>query len=186
MVFADCFMIAHMVFIENHSTTGSAVQQFRTLRRKSKNFLRQPLRMWFIPVWLLLGLAKALIFIVSFRRLAPRLGVPLGPVSWVPLLDPEQERMALNIGRIVRMAARYTPWNSNCFPQAAVARLLLGIYGIPYALYFGLMREPSSTQLKAHAWVAAGRIRVTGGESFGRFTTVCCFVAPGLQGAAES
>lgn len=150
------------------------------IRRKAQNFRHQPrfIQFWLIPVWLILGISKALIFTVSFRRLAPRLGTPIGAIAWVPLLDPRQEARALQIGRVVRLAARYTPWESNCFPQAVAARVLLGMYGIPYALHFGLMRDPDSAELQAHAWVAAGRVPVTGGVSFGRFAVVGCFVAP--------
>jgi len=157
---------------------------FRVLVRKARSFLHQPasIQIGLLPVFLLLGLAKALILIVPFRRLAPRLGVSVGVSPWVPVLEPGQEARALLVGRLVRLAARYTPWDSNCFPQAVVARLLLGLYGIPYALYFGVMRNDQSAEMKAHAWVVAGRIRVTGGTSFGRFTVVGCFVSPGLVG----
>lgn len=154
----------------------------KTIRRKAAAFLRKPLwtQLWFLPTWLLLGLAKVIIFTVSFRRLAPRLGVARGIDPWVPLLEPAEEILALQIGRLIRLAARYTPWDSNCFPQAVVARLLLGFYHIPYVIFFGLMREPHSNEMRAHAWVVAGRIPVTGGRSFGQFTVVGCFVAPML------
>ena len=155
---------------------------WRTLQRKTLSFLCQPrfTQLWFVPLWLLLGLSKAAIFTVSFRRLAPHLGAAVGVAPWVPVLIPAQEARALQISRAVRLAARYTPWNSNCFPQAVAARLLLGHYRIPYALYFGLMRDPDTGEFKAHAWVAAGRVSVTGGASFGQFTVVGCFVAPQL------
>jgi hypothetical protein len=77
--------------------------------------------------------------------------------------------------------ARFTPWDSNCFAQAITARLLLGLYGLPYALYFGLKRDAGSMGMKAHAWVVAGRIRVTGGASFGRYTVVAMYVCPRLR-----
>lgn len=159
----------------------------RTLRRKAGNFLRQPVfvKLWFIPAWLILGVAKALIFTVSFRRLAPRLGRQAGIAPWVPLLDRRQQIRALLVGRAIRLAANYTPWDSNCFPQAVAARVLLGWYGVPYALFFGLMRDPDTAEMKAHAWVAAGRAQVTGGPSFGRYTVVGCFVAPQLAGVFE-
>ena len=153
------------------------------LTRKAGTFLRQPLfiQAWFLPVWFMLGIGKALIFTLSFRRLAPRLGRHAGIAPWVPLLSATQEQRALMIGRVVRLTAKYTPWDSNCFPQAIAARVLLGLYGLPYALYFGLLRDPDDAAgLKAHAWVAAGRVRVTGGLSFGQFTVVGCFVAPSL------
>ncbi len=156
-----------------------------TLRRKSRSFAHLPLfaKLWLLPLWLLLGISKALIFTISFRRLAPHLGRAMGVAPWVPLIDPAQQARALQIGRAVRLAARYTPWDSNCFPQAMAARLLLGCYGVPYALYFGLMRDAHTLEMKAHAWVSAGRVAVTGGACFGQFTVVGVFVAPGLGSA---
>jgi hypothetical protein len=156
---------------------------WRVLRRKARQFLREPrfVQLWVVPLWGLLGIGKALIGTLSFRRLASCLGDASGVAPWVPLLDPAQEARAAQIGRAVRIAARYTPWDSNCFPQALAARLLLGLYGVPYALYFGLTGDCTSSGMKAHAWVAAGRVRVTGGESFGRFVVVGVFVARNLR-----
>ncbi len=49
--------------------------------------------------------------------------------------------------------------------------------------FSGLMRDPADPAgLKAHAWVTAGRVPVTGGVSFGQFAVVGCFVAPCLAG----
>ncbi len=148
--------------------------------RKTASFRRQPLfsQLWYAPVWMVLGIAKAFIFTFSFRRLAPHLGTWSGTGAWVPVLSAQQEQCALLIGRTVKTIARYTPWDSNCFPQAITARLLLGLYGIPYAIYFGLMKDKDTAEMKAHAWVAAGRIRVTGGDGFESFTVVGCFTSP--------
>lgn len=155
-----------------------------TLLRKARSFLRLPMseKLYLPPAWMLLGLARLAILTVSFRRLAPWLGTSCGTCAWIPLLDAAAERRAWRIGRVVRLAARYTPWESNCFPQAVTARLLLGAHGIPYALYFGLVRDAANPgrQMKAHAWVAAGRVSVSGGRSFGDYTVVGCFVAYGL------
>lgn len=151
--------------------------------RKVHTFFQQSrfVRFWFVPVWILLGLCKVAIFVVSFRRLAPRLGRTLGVAAWIPLLDPAQEARAREIGRAVHLASRYTPWESDCFPQAVAARLLLGLYHIPYSLHFGLKRDPDTNGYTAHAWIAAGRVRVTGGRSFGRFAVVGCFIAHQLN-----
>ena len=156
-----------------------------TLLRKTRSFIHLPwfTKLWLLPLWLLLGISKALIFTVSFRRLAPHLGQTIGVASWVPLLDAAQQARAIQIGRAVRLTASYTPWNSNCFPQAVAARMLLGFYGIPYALHFGLMRDEQTLEMKAHAWVVAGRVPVTGGVSFGQFTVVGVFVSPRLVNA---
>ncbi|WP_295391614.1 lasso peptide biosynthesis B2 protein [uncultured Thiodictyon sp.] len=162
---------------------------FARLRHKASTFRHQPvfIRAWVLPVWLLLAIGKTLIFIVSFRRLAPHLGRRSAIAPWVPLLTPAQEGRARLIGCVVRLTAKYTPWDSNCFPQAIAARVLLGLYGLPYVLYFGMRRNPlEPADIKAHAWVVAGRVPVTGGSSFGHFTVVGCFVAPPLAGVLRS
>jgi hypothetical protein len=152
------------------------------LQRKTFSLFRQSrfTQLWLSPVWLLLGFSKIAIFAIPFRRLVLYLGSAIGVEPLVPLLNPYQEMRAAQISRVVRLAAHYTPWDSNCFPQAVTARLLLGLYRIPYALYFGLIRDLDLGEFKAHAWVAAGRVQVTGGSSFGHYTVVGCFVAPKL------
>jgi hypothetical protein len=154
----------------------------RILLRKARTLAAQPafVWLWLAPTWLLLGLSRATILVVPFRRLAPRIGVLTGVEPWIPLISEAQRVRAVQIARTVNTAARYTPWESNCFPQAVTARILLGLYRIPYALYFGLAKGPGHAETKAHAWVAAGPVRVTGGLSFPRFTVVGCFVAPPL------
>lgn len=132
---------------------------------------------WFLPGWVVLGLSRAAILCVPFRRLAPWMGRHQGPHPWVPLLTASQQARAGQVGRAVRLAARYTPWTSNCFPQALTASLLLRLYGVPYALYFGLAPGAPGESMKAHAWVCSGAINVTGGASFAQFTVVGCFTS---------
>jgi len=152
------------------------------LARKVRSFAGLSIfaKLWLLPVWLALGLSRALILAMSFRRLAPHLGESLGVSTWTPITDEQQRARALAIGRTVRLAAKYSPWDSNCFAQAVVARLLLGVYGVPYALYFGLARDPQTRAASAHAWVRSGPVAVTGGASFGQFTVVGVFATPGL------
>ncbi|MBD9362431.1 lasso peptide biosynthesis B2 protein [Methylomonas fluvii] len=149
------------------------------ITRKIRSFARLSRfeKAWLLPAWFLLGLSRLLILLVPFRLLVLGFGTPYGSNAWVPLLGAREEAMALAISRIVLSAARNTPWKSNCFPQALAARMLLGFYGVPYVLFFGVTRDIAETKMKAHAWVAAGRIRVTGGESFSRFAVVGCFVS---------
>lgn len=155
-----------------------------TLARKARNFARRPSfeQAWFVPAWLLLGVCRFVILFVPFRKLAPHLGRHAGVAPWVPLAAPAAEARASAISRVIQMAASHTPWTSNCFPQAVAARILLGFYGIPYCIFFGVSREPDDTSMQAHAWVAAGKVRVTGSTSFGQFTVVSCFASPGLIG----
>lgn len=101
----------------------------------------------------------------------------MGTAAWLALVGLDGEAQALSIARIIGMASRYTPWKSNCFPQALAAGILLKLYGIPYSLFFGIENK-SGTLRAAHAWVFAGKVPVTGGDSFGKFTVVGCFVSP--------
>lgn len=155
-----------------------------TLARKASNFARRPRfeQAWFVPAWLLLGACRFVILFVPFRKLAPHLGRHAGVAPWVPLAAPAAEARASAISRVIQMAANHTPWTSNCFPQAVAARILLGLYGVPYSIFFGVNLDAADTALQAHAWVACGRTRVTGGDGFGRFNVVGCFVAPDLPG----
>ncbi|MEO1623264.1 MAG: lasso peptide biosynthesis B2 protein, partial [Cyanobacteria bacterium J06632_3] len=148
-----------------------------------KTVLKQPpfTLLWFAPVSILLGISRALVLTLSFKRIVSQLGHNAGNRPAIPLLSPTQEQRAQQIGQVVRLAAKYAPWQANCFAQAITARLLLGLYGIPYSLYFGLAREGDVSNMSAHAWVAAGRVRVTGGYSFGHYTVVGCFIMPTLR-----
>lgn len=138
---------------------------------------------WALPAWVMLGITRALVLAVPFRRMAPMLGVHAGIQPWLPLVDARQASRARMIGRLVRRSARFTPWRSNCFNQAITARLLLGLYRVPYVLFFGTIPETDDQGVKhlsAHAWVASGRVRVTGDTSFGHFAVVGCFVDASL------
>lgn len=126
----------------------------------------------------MLGISRLLIITITFKRLAPYLGRPVGVNAFSYLLTDQQERQALRIARVVRLTARYCPWVANCFPQAITARLLLKFYRIPYSLYFGLCRDPDTQEFKAHAWVTAGRVPVSGGQSFAYYTVVGGYVTP--------
>lgn len=149
------------------------------LVRKLNSFLGRSTfeKLWFLPVWMLLGLSRFMILTAHFRRMAPLLGMQAGINPWIPLIDPAAQARAVSIGRVIGMASNYTPWLSNCFPQAVTARILLGFYRVPYCLFFGVSRDPADSGMKAHAWVASGRVRVTGGAGFNDFTVVGCFVS---------
>ena len=88
--------------------------------------------------------------------------------------DAGQKR-ARQISRTVQFAASYAPWRSDCYPQAIMARLLLGLYRLPYTVSMGLRRDPASGEVQAHAWVACGDVCVTGGDSEGKFKLVNVF-----------
>lgn len=146
--------------------------------RKVRNFGHLPtlIRLGLLPTWLLLGLARMLVLCIPFRMIAPRLGRHAGPHAFVPLIPSPLVAQARQIARLIQIAARYCPWRANCFAQAIAARVWLKGLGIPHALYFGV-RKDAERRLKAHAWVCAGPVFVTGGGSFGQFTVVGTFVS---------
>lgn len=128
-----------------------------------------------LPAWLLLGLARAAVLCLGFHRLAPWLGRSVAAPQPLPSLDARAQRRALQIGRTLRLAARRTPWNSNCLARALAAHGLLCLFRVPHMLCLGVARSPGA-QLQAHAWVVAGEHCITGGDA-GRHTLVGCFVA---------
>lgn len=101
--------------------------------------------------------------------------------SFVPITNKRQQHRAAFIRNLIRLTSRYTPWNSNCFPQAIIARCLLAIFRVPYAMYFGLQKGQHPNELKAHAWVVSGRVVVCGGCSFQQYTVVACYASQDLS-----
>jgi len=149
---------------------------------KGNAFLRKTVffKLWFMPVWLLLGVSKAVIFLLTFRKIEKLMGKAHGISPVIPLLTASQRERVGQIGHVVRVTSRYTPWKSNCYPQAITAALLLRLYKLPYLLCFGLKRSEESGRYLAHAWVASGPVKVTGGLSFNVYTVVACYLEPGL------
>ncbi len=146
------------------------------LKRKWRSWLRLPtrVRLLFLPTWCLLGLARLAVLTLPFRWLARWLGEETGVTPFTPVLSAIQVEVAGDIGRCIGLAAAYTPWQSLCQPQAFAARWWLGVYGIPCVVHYGVCRDPVKG-LAAHAWVCAGPVAVTGGQSWDEFVVVRSF-----------
>jgi hypothetical protein len=119
----------------------------------------------FTAAWSLLGLYRFLILVLPFTVIRRLLGENHREPQQheVPELTDVQRVRAMHIGRIVELAAAYAPWRSDCYPQALTARTFLELRRIPHVVSFGVRRENGA--LIAHAWVHAGDVPVTGGES---------------------
>lgn len=130
-------------------------------------------KLGFIPTWLILGLARAMVLSIKFRVLARYLGKHQGILLATPMLTPEQTQRARQISRLITTTSRYCPWRANCFAQAIAARFWLAHFKIPLMLYFGLAK--TERELAAHAWVSSGRLFVTGGNSFSQYTVVASY-----------
>lgn len=150
----------------------------KRLWQKWRRFTRLPVadQLLLAPIWCLLGLARFCIIALPFPVVRRWLAGARQPAPWLHLLPAAQEGRALRLGRLVRLAARHTPWTSNCFPQALVSRTLLTLAGLPHTVFFGLRRDAGG--LRAHAWVMSGRVAVSGGHGFARFSVVGCLVWP--------
>ncbi len=114
--------------------------------------------------------ASVLLKVVTFRRLAPRLGQhkAVSPTE----ADRANRRQVARVGWAIAAAARHLPWRPVCFPQAITAQWMLRRRGIPSTLYLGA--DPARGY-DAHAWVRAGTMIVTGGPRQDRFVIVSSF-----------
>ena len=150
-------------------------------RRKLTSFHQQSTltKLLLLPAWLLTGFSRLMVLLLPFKLYAKRLGKHHGVAAFIPILDSAQQQKALSIGRAVRMSAVMAPWNANCQAQAIAVRILFNIFSIPYSIHYGLSKNPES-KLKAHAWVCAGPVQVTGGYGFDEFTVVAVFANASL------
>lgn len=153
-----------------------------SLARKRAAWRRRAprVRRLFGPSWLLLGLAQLAIMTLPFRLIARWLGRECGQAVFTPVLNGQQTDTAREIGQAIALAARYTPWASLCHPQALVARFWLRRYGIPCVVHYGLCKADTQA-LAAHAWVCAGAVAVSGGQSWETFVVVRSFVCDGRK-----
>lgn len=154
--------------------------------RKIKSFISLPLvdQLAFPWIWLLLGLARVVILVVPFRVFSSWLGVYSKVNVYTPDITMIQTRKARRLGCLVRASATVTPWESACFPRALVACFLLRLVGVPYVMHFGLAKNTNSSSedpMKAHAWVIAGPVSVTGGEGL-EYSVVASYISPLLLG----
>lgn len=126
----------------------------------------QKKRMFFLN-FCLLGFARGLIMICSYRRIAPYLGhnCRMLQASTLPYLM--QYQRILHIKRSIALASRYTPWTSTCLTQAMIAVFWCKRERIPYMLYVGFAKQREKPLgREAHAWVTAGPVLVSGGDGF--------------------
>jgi Transglutaminase-like superfamily len=150
------------------------------MMRKLQQFVALPWRQKsvFLQAWLLLGWMRAAILTTSFKYLARKLEHHRSPP--IPTaVNLEQVRVANHIGKLVAVAAKYTPWQSLCLTQVLVVQRLLSRRGIAGQFYLGVRRgcelTDDPTGLSAHAWLQCGEYIVNGAAGHERFTVVSTF-----------
>lgn len=124
-------------------------------------------RLSLAAAWLLLGLSRALTLALPFSAIRRLLGDHRSPAAGQaapgqPARGPQDVARARQVGWLVRSAAARTPWLSECYPQALTARFLLRLVGVPHSVTFGMRRDDAG-ELRAHVWVTAAEVAVTGG-----------------------
>ncbi|MCI0435345.1 MAG: lasso peptide biosynthesis B2 protein [Gemmatimonadetes bacterium] len=140
--------------------------------KRLERLARLPPRDWLllIEATLVLGIASAAVRLLTFPRVARRLGE-------FRKESPEGEaRAAVTAARRIRWAvfaaSRRLPWKPLCLPQAIAAKIMLRRRGIASTLYLGVDRKDG---FEAHAWVRVGRTIVTGGASHASYVVVSSF-----------
>lgn len=115
-----------------------------------------------MATWVLLGVARFAILVLPFSVVRRTLGErrDTGDAAAPAQLERAALVRAARIAATIDVAARHTPWRSECYPQALTARALLGLARVPHVVSFGVRRDGGA--LVAHAWVRAGEVTVTG------------------------
>ena len=134
-----------------------------------------------LPVFCLLGVARAAILLLPFARYARSFGKQGTSTPMSVALSDKQIQRIRQIGRVVRSTANVTPWRSLCLAQAMVAAFLLRIARIPHRTYFGVRpadESQSNDPFAAHSWVRCEDYNVTGGQNVSSYTVVNIFEWP--------
>lgn len=139
--------------------------------------MRLKYKIFFLINFMLCGFARASINLLPLKYLAPYFGEFQKTLTLSTIITKKQHSHARLIGQSVRLAANYTPWDSNCLTQAIVATFWCRLYRIPYVFYIGFSKavnEPSGYM--AHAWISAGPVAITGGDGLKDYHVLASYV----------
>ncbi|MCH9755760.1 MAG: lasso peptide biosynthesis B2 protein [Gammaproteobacteria bacterium] len=151
-----------------------------TLRKKTLTFYHIPFKrkgLFFIN-FCLCGIARLCINLFPLKRLAPYFGTLHKNTIFSTILTPKQRHHAIQLKRSIKLAAKYTPWDSNCLTQAMVAKFWCKHLNIPYILYIGFAKDIEKPGgYASHAWLTAGPVAITGDHSFSSFRVISSYVS---------
>jgi len=122
-------------------------------------------RLLVVEAFALLGLGRATVLFIPFKRVAPYLGAAQQETP----LDAADAR-AVSIAHAIYLVSRHTPWKSNCFAQALAGHVMLRRRQAASTLYLGVHKEGET--FTAHAWLRNGDLVVSGGGVQERYTTI--------------
>ena len=129
-----------------------------------------------VPIaWLLLAFSAVALAALPFRWVAKLLGQHLGAIAYVPTVNAAQFHKARLAQQAVRRAAKLIPFRSDCLRQALAGSLLCAILRVPTSVHLGVQNDTVSA-FAAHAMLHAGPVAISGGNGFGNYAIVSCFV----------
>ena len=147
-----------------------------------RTFLRLKMsdRLLLLEALLWLGVARLAILTLPLRRIRPYLGQHFLQSNIKE--SPQTLKRARRIGWAVRTMSHYTPWTSNCFPQAIAAKRMLQRRQIKSTLYVGFSKEGKveANDFEGHAWLRCGPLYLTGGQNRHRFVALSTFAEENL------
>lgn len=162
-------------------TQSSAAIPHNRWRRRLTKWLRLSWRERLLlgEALLLLGLGRATVLFVPFKRVAPHLGVAQQETS-LDISATSAQHTAKDVSKAILLASRFTPWNSNCFAQALAGHVMLRRRDHANTLYLGVRKEGVRKEgvrkeggtLAAHAWLRHGNLIVTGKHEHETFTVI--------------
>ncbi|TQV85348.1 lasso peptide biosynthesis B2 protein [Aliikangiella sp. M105] len=139
-------------------------------------------KFWFLFLYPYSGLIRAMILLIPFRKIAMYLGKYHHNYQLSCLASDKQLGIARRIGHVIKLVARYTPWDSKCFVQVIMARTLLGWYQIPYVIHFGArLTRQKKKPMTAHTWIKVGPWIITGRQGHQSYGVVGSYLAHSIS-----
>ncbi|MDX2346771.1 MAG: lasso peptide biosynthesis B2 protein [Legionella sp.] len=149
--------------------------------------MRFKLKCLFCINFILCGIARLAINCLPLKHISPYFGMLYQNTLLSTVLSKQQLRYAIILRRSIKLASKYTPWNSNCLTQAMVAKFWCKRLNIPYVLYIGFAKDKTKPEgYAAHAWLTAGPIAITGEYSFAKFHVISSYVPEVILTQANS
>jgi hypothetical protein len=155
----------------------------QTLARKSRSLVRMDdgRRRMMIEAVLWLTVARIATWFVPFRKIAPTMGTVMTPAQGAARMagepgSPDAAKVAKDIGWVVRRTADYVPFEAVCLQQALAGYWMLRRRGVVSCLHLGVVPQTALGKMKAHAWLDAAGVKVTGYPFDDDYTEIACFV----------
>jgi len=138
----------------------------------------------FFEAYVLLGVMRAAILLLPFRKITKMMGLVQGEQSAVSESIPPCSTETISWA--IQAAAARTPWESACLVQALTGMAMMSRRGINATLYLGVAKDESGAEaMLAHAWLRCGTIILTGFGGAERFSAISSFSRP-AAGAADN